>query len=100
MTMLTYGVLPDATAIVEACDGPYPIGNVHAMPAIVEAVNQGIDSRLEAVFFTMTGEAGLDIEARSMPVLIRRLVEMWENGNEGAGDDASAILGTLGWEWI
>ena len=99
METLNYGTLPEVAEIVEACSGEgYQIGNFPATPEISEAVNQGIDSHLEAVFFAQSGR-DLTIEADSMPVFLRRLVEMWEEGNEEAGDLASCILGTLGFEW-
>ena len=104
MIILDYGTLPGPEEIVGACVGPYKIGNVHTMSAIVEAVNQGIDSHLEAVFWTgaigVYGHFNIAIEPGSMPVLLRRLVEMYYAGNDEAGNDASAILGTLGFEWI
>lgn len=97
---MNYGTLPEALDVVAACEGEgYRIGNFHNMPEIETAINQGIDSHLEAVFFSQNG-VNLTIEPDSMPVLLRRLVEMWESGNEEAGDTASCILGTLNFEWI
>ena len=100
MESLTYGILPEAHKIVEGCEGEgYRIGNFPNMQEIAEAINQGIDSHLEAIFFTQDGR-NITIEPDSMPVLLRRLVEMWDDGNEDAGDTASCILSTLGFEWI
>lgn len=105
---MSYGTLPDAAEIVRSCDDePYPIRGLTA--SMIEAINQGIDAHLEAVQFTewkgaRTSSAwnhrGIDIEPESLPTFLRRLVELWEEGNEEAGDDVSCILETLGFEWI
>lgn len=82
----------------------YPI-EVHAgsedYNAIVEAVNQGIDSYLEGISFTQgTGAHGRVkfIFARgSVSVLVRRLME---SGQEQAESLASSICETLNIELI
>ena len=105
MQSLSYGEIPDKDAIIAACDGrPYRIRGIS--DAMMHAFNDHpIDAHLEAIFFSeVQGErwntSGADIEPESMPVLVRRLTELWNDGNEEAGDDASAILATLSFEWI
>src|SRR6266481_4083983 len=82
---------------------------------VIAAVNQGIDSRLEACFVPARGDcfkfqtpegirgriSGTRLECkvspRSLPVLIRRLME---SGNEAAEALASSICQTLDIELI
>lgn len=83
---------------------PYPI-ECHQggedFRAIQAAVNQGIDSHLEAVFFTQgSGDYGrecLVFNPESLPVLVRRLMG---SEDEGAESLASGICETLGIELI
>jgi hypothetical protein len=77
-----------------------------AAKAVESAVNQGIDSYLEACFCPEKGdsyqwEQGARLEcqvsAKSLPVLLRRLLEMGDEGKlaEDAESLPSDILGTL-----
>jgi hypothetical protein len=70
---------------------------------VVEAVNQGIDSRLEACYLPARGDCfkldgnrlDVTLSRESLPVLVRRLLE--------AGDEsgiASGICQTLGIELV
>ncbi len=69
--------------------------------AIMAAINQGIDSHLEAIFFKQEqgdyGRVRLIFEAASMAVLVRRLME---SGDEAAELLASGICETLNIELI
>lgn len=64
--------------------------------ALQSAVNQGIDAHLEAIFFSQGagdhGRVRLDLEPRSVPVLVRRLLE---SGDDAAQSLASSICETL-----
>jgi len=102
-------------AVREALDGePYTMSltDRDAIQAVSEAVNQGIDSHLEACFCPERGDqyeggerkAGklticrtLDccVSVESFPVLLRRL---FESGNEAASSLARDILTTLGFD--
>jgi hypothetical protein len=87
------------TAIKERSTSPYPItfgcsGDDYF--AFEDAVNQGIDSRLEAVF-TSRREGRFEVSADSLHVLVRRLMEA---GSEEADSLASGICETLGIELI
>lgn len=69
-----------------------------------EAINQGIDSHLEACMvptrgdsYSYTGGLDLRLSAESLAVFLRRLTESWEDHNM---DLASSILWTLGVEWV
>lgn len=113
MRSLTYGQLPDRSEFMAATADhfPYPMELVgqSAMVAI-DAVNQGIDSHLEAVDAhgfrpRYAHKAGVQIESpESMHTFLRRLTERWERDDspdgEEAGDLASCILETLGYEWV
>jgi hypothetical protein len=74
-------------------------------PAVIDAVNQGIDSRLEACFVPDRGDSynrvgrrlECEVSKESLPVLIRRLLEA--DGEEGLML-ASAICETLEIELI
>ena len=69
--------------------------------AVTKAVNQGIDSHLEAIFFKQGegthGRVRLVFEAASIPVLVRRLMEA---GDEPSDCLASGICGCLDIELI
>ena len=90
--------------INQASRDPYPIEcheRTEMCDAIKAAVNQGIDSHLEAVFFTEFpgdyGKRGFLFDPRSMAVLVRRLME---SGSDEAQSLASGICETLGIELI
>ena len=72
--------------------------------AMVEVVNQGIDSYLEAICdSTFTGgpqHLACSISRKDIMVVLCRLWEMAENGNDPAGDLRSSILEALGIEEI
>ncbi len=82
---------------------PYPI-ECHLgedFESLSNAINQGIDSRLEAIFFKHSignyGRQRVVIEPKSVSVLVRRLME---SGSAPAELLASSICGTLGIEVI
>lgn len=91
-------------AIAKASRQPYPIEchrNSGEFNSILYAVNQGIDSHLQALHFTQgAGEDGrvkLTFAPESVAVLVRRLMESEdEESQQLAGD----ICGTLGIELI
>lgn len=73
----------------------FPLGETRMQP-IVNAINQGIDGHLEVVFFkqeTVCGKIKLDIENRSLHVLVRRLMEF---DDASAAVSAANICGRLG----
>lgn len=90
-------------AIARASVEPYPVEchNGADFAATTAAINQGIDSHLEAVHFTQCegshGRVRITFEAQSVPVLVRRLLE---SGDEDSQLLASDICGTLGIELI
>lgn len=103
MQPLTYGALPDVLVVGETYNMEL-VGE--AREVVARAINQGIDSHLEAVCFdqydasnTVASRLGLNIEPGSVRVLLRRLVEQWHGGCEESGSLAGDILGTLGYEW-
>lgn len=71
---------------------------------IIEAVNQGIDSHLEAItdlkLNVAENRSEFQFNCADLIVLLRRLYEMSENGNENAGCLHSNILYTLGIEEV
>jgi hypothetical protein len=71
------------------------------MKSLIKAVNQGIDSHLEAVFFKQSdgthGRIKFTFEAKSLPILVRRLMEADDDESQMLGSD---IFGTLGIELI
>lgn len=135
MWSITYGTVPDRERFLSHCAarldddgesnpvGAYPMEIVNPIEweAIKAAVNQGIDSHLEAVAFS-----GADIVPRStrsgrvicnaghitisdpgsLHTLIRRLVEAADcgdpsdNENPPVLDLVSSVLYTLGIEWV
>jgi hypothetical protein len=107
MISISYGV-PDPADIVSACNGedyPMELPPGDDLDVVARAINQGIDSHLEPIRFheftaSCGHKIGIAIEPESMPVFLRRLVELWEAGDEPAGDFASSILQTLDIDWI
>lgn len=91
-------------AIKERSLDPFPIEchrKTEMFEAINRAVNQGIDSHLEALFFEQgAGEYGrvrLVFTPESVPVLVRRLME---DDDDEAQRLAGDICGTLNIELI
>lgn len=41
-----------------------------------------------------------DFTAKQLYMIVKKLVQAWEVGNDEAGDLASSIMYTLGYEWI
>lgn len=99
-------------ALAQACKEPYTMSLVGPdAKACQTAVNQGIDSHLEACFIPDRGDSfkpqqrgNLPVVAlecrvspQSLPVLVRRLLE---SDDENANSLASGICETLGIELI
>lgn len=94
-------------ALKEACVEPYTMTLVgEDREALAEAVNQGIDSRLEACYVSDRGDsftwgaARLEckVSPESLPVLVRRLLEgdgIQERLQDAAMSLASNICETL-----
>ena len=91
-------------ALKERSVEPYPI-ECHRgsddIKSLIKAVNQGIDSHLEAVFFKQSdgdhGRIKFTFEAASIPVLVRRLMKADDEESQRLGSD---ICGTLNIELI
>lgn len=114
---MTYGTLPKRAKFVRRVRPMIPDGydmelvGSSVKPAI-DAINQGIDSHLEAVFFEEF-EAGHKLgirirDAGSLHTFLRRLLELDPDAYEydperespPAEDLASAIMTTLDYEWV
>lgn len=92
---------PLGAALKEACFEPYTMSLVgEDREALQEAVNQGIDSHLEACYVPARGDSftwgawrlECKVSPESLPVLVRRLLE---SDNENAWSLASGICQTL-----
>ena len=97
---MTWGVMPDRDEFKTkvADHSPYQMKLVgDDFGACTEAINQGIDSHLEAVFFEQDGQRITILDAGSLHTLVRRLSEM---DDDAAMSLASAIMDTLGYEWV
>jgi len=110
MKTFSFGWSKDLGAAIleaQAPDGPYPLD---AAPSdaklIMDAVNQGIDSHLEACFipdrgdlyyWTDGGRLRCRISPESLPVLVRRLLE---SESEQAQNLGACICETLELELI
>lgn len=116
MVGLTYGTLPTRKAFIRRVSpkmrGGYPmeLAGRDEIRAVTEAIDQGIDAHLEAVFFEQFrgahGKFGLRIkDAGSLHTLLRRLLEQDQTEEqsergEGPHDLAASIMYTLDYEWI
>jgi len=90
----SWGEIPEDLEI----DEPFEMClNKQYLKAFAAIVNQGIDSHLEAVFTTQDGPVVTIKDTASMRCFLRRCVE---SGDEMAGDMASCIVESLGYEWI
>lgn len=91
-----------AAAMAQCPDG-YPVEMPHGyeFDLLCEAINQGIDSHLEAVQFTefsgSYGKRGFKFNPETLSVLVRRLME---SDNDEAQSLASGICETLNIELI
>ena len=105
MVTYSYGMTPASeikAAVGAQCNGrPYTMELVgEDAQAVMDAVNQGIDSHLEACFFPDLGDSfawqgnrlHCHVSAESMPVLLRRLSEF---DNDTAMGLRSSILETI-----
>lgn len=85
----------------EQGDDAYPMQLVGSdYVPFAEAWNMGIDAHLEALTERSSVEqvghkAHINIHPEELPVLVRRLYQLAEDGNEEAHSLASAILSTL-----
>lgn len=93
----------------ELGESPYEMSLVGEDALTVQsAVNQGIDSHLEACYVPDRGDSyeptghrlECEVSQESLPVLLRRLWEMFEDGAEDAYQLRSSILYTLGIEEV
>ncbi len=98
----TLGESP-AEVIIRACAGKrYDFSLVGgAREVVTNAVNQGIDSHLEAITGSEFVDTGARLEGHvaphALPVLLRRL---FEDGSDEAWSLRADILGTLGIEEV
>jgi hypothetical protein len=112
MKRLSFGVMPLKTEFVTRTKGqyPYPMELVGADREVVQDLLD--DERIEE--FDSEYREGIEefdseyrhklgvrvLNAKAMYHFLTKLKESEEEGNDAAGDLASAILGTLGYEWI
>ncbi len=103
MTTLDYGEIPTDLTI----DKPYDMWlNAPDETVICAAINQGIDSCLEAVHFDDHGRDDphgapqRHITIRDSASMRRLLCRLMESCDDNANDLAADIMGTLGYEWI
>ena len=109
MISLDYNTLPSKEIFVQQfekeCDETYTLGFPHHcgnkdFEIFQEMTEQGIDSHLEAIFFTESVDnthINFDLDVDSLYVLIRRLCN---SDDEAAWNLASSILYTLEIEWV
>ena len=114
MRTMTYGTVPERADFVEAAGEIVPFEMVFRgrleWEAMVQAINQGIDSHLEAIQVEEGPEGKLTIkDAESLHTLVRRLTEIHngegpargrygaptEYSDEEYRDEAGAIAGDI-----
>jgi hypothetical protein len=131
MISMTWGELPSGEDFRAQCEATNSIPfKMELVPedykVFAEAVNQGIDSHLEAVFLVDGVEEICDpfpkgklaiADANSLRTLVRRLAEigdrqwneddarpegerLYDNENPPGASLASDIMGCIGFEWI
>ena len=102
---ITYKQITEAVKKDPECNGVYKISAVGGLKtAITAAVNQGIDAHLEGLTSSKFDQSASRLEcrisAKDLPVLLRRLQEMADDGKLEQDEESivSDILGTLGVE--
>jgi len=80
MITMTYGTLPSRREFIRAC-GSRELYRISGRPA------------------ERDGVAG-EYTCQELYALVRQLTAHWRDGDETAGQWASDILGTLGFEWV
>jgi len=110
MKSLSFGILPTSEEIQSAVgDGVYDMSlNLSDAEIVERLVNVGIDAHLETCYMPSRGDTycysegklRCGVSGKSLAVLLRRLREAWQEGDEEAGSLAGAILETLGFEWV
>jgi len=84
---------------VQDYDMSFPVGSQDYF-AITEAINQGIDGHLEAIFFRhqfKKSRLEIQVESKSLRTLVRRLLT---SGNENSVDLGTSICQTLDIELV
>ena len=95
---LTFGEFPDNVLEIMEPHCPFYMGlRGEDFRSVERAINQGIDSYLEAVQFTQTGNRVDVTDAASLKTLVRRLAEDEHEESQGL---ASAIMEIVGIEWV
>ena len=102
MISKTFGVIPMADEIDFPSEGYEIECRGYDLEQITRCINQGIDSHLQAIYFDQFqgsyGRTGIRIvDAESLLILVRRLTEL---ESENADQLASAIMETVGIEWV
>lgn len=98
MKSLMYGTIPKDLEL----DKPYWMKlNQEDLTLVGAAINQGIDSHLEAVSHTELNRTPMHVEltidtSKAMRCLLRRLMETEEQDAELLAED---IMHSLGYEW-
>lgn len=103
MKSMSYGQMPSKAEFVERTEGqyPYPMELVgedkHAMERAGLLDIDGVEE-----FYTGSHKFGIKVmNAEAMYAVLEALVERWGNEeDDDAGDLASGIMGTLGYEWV
>jgi hypothetical protein len=101
MKSMSYGDMPPKAEFVTRTEGqyPYPMELVGADQELVQDLlnDEGIEE-FDSKYRNKLGVRVID--AKAMYRFLSGLKERYEDGNDAAGDLASSILGTLGYEWI
>jgi hypothetical protein len=93
MRTLTFGTLPDVRAFQRAFDAA-------GLPASRYHVRAGLGGLFHGTRFEMTFQQAEEFTSLGLYTLLEQLVGAWECGSEAAGQEASDILTTLGFEWV
>lgn len=85
---MTYGVVPDYATFEKHFDEEVPRGMYNIRLSSGDSKNVG----------KLVGDG--EYTCKELYNVIKKLKDAWENGNEAAGDFASSIMETLGFEWV
>ena len=110
---MTYGTLPPYEKFIEDIRRPdpdetngesyWPEGTLYPMELVDDeeiALAEGYGGLQPFTPSRYAHKSGFRGDEREIYGFLQYLVDAWNNGNEPAGDLASSIMTTLGYEWI
>lgn len=97
---MTYGVMPSKASYERHYNAIVGANELYTMDLVGADENIVVEAWGEPQFTGGYGKAGYNFDRDELWSLLEELTNMYNDGNEAAGDLASGILTTLHFEWI